>query len=355
MTPRPLAGRRIVDLSQYIAGPACAQVLADFGADVIKVEPLAGDPSRSLGDTGLGSVYFRQYNTGKRSIRLDLAGEEGRAALAVLLADADAVVMNFAARTRRKLGLDWERLHRDHPELVVVCITAYGIDDDRTALDSVVQAQSGFAMLNADEHGEPRISGGYPTDVFSGLYGGLSAAMALLDPARSGGVLIDVPMIEVAMTALAGTAVLAAAGGAAPAPGRGNRDLATAPSTVFDCEDGRVYIYAGLDKHWELLRHAVGGPAATAAERLADPERFEAAVQSWTARRSVDEVLEETARLGIAAAPVARVEDALAALQRVRPGAVVRSDDRGIPVPQFPVTFSGERIARTDAPAEETP
>jgi crotonobetainyl-CoA:carnitine CoA-transferase CaiB-like acyl-CoA transferase len=355
MTPRPLAGRRIVDLSQYIAGPACAQVLADFGAEVLKVEPLAGDPSRALGDTGLGSVYFRQYNTGKRSVRLDIATDEGRAALGELLAEADAVVMNFAARTRRKLGLDWERLHAEHPQLVVSCITAYGIDDDRTALDSVVQAQSGFATLNADEHGEPRISGGYPTDVFSGLYGGLSTAMALLDPDRSEGVLIDVPMIEVAMTALAGTATLAAAEGVAPTSGRGNRDLATAPSTVFDCRDGRVYIYAGLDKHWELLRHVVGGPAATAAERLADPERFEEPVQAWTRSRSIAEVLEETSRLGIAAAVVARVEDALDALHRARPGAVVHPDARGIPVPQFPVTFSGERIPRTDAPREETP
>jgi crotonobetainyl-CoA:carnitine CoA-transferase CaiB-like acyl-CoA transferase len=355
MTPRPLAGRRIVDLSQYIAGPACAQVLADFGAEVLKVEPLAGDPSRALGDTGLGSVYFRQYNTGKRSVRLDIATDEGRAALGALLAEADAVVMNFAARTRRKLGLDWERLHAEHPQLVVSCITAYGIDDDRTALDSVVQAQSGFAMLNADEQGEPRISAGYPTDVFSGLYGGLSTAMALLDPDRGGGVLIDVPMIEVAMTALAGTAALAAAGGVAPTSGRGNRDLATAPSTVFDCRDGRVYIYAGLDKHWELLRRVVGGPAATATERLSDPERFEEPVQAWTRSRSVAEVLEETSRLGIAAAVVDRVEDALDALHRARPGAVVHADAHGIPVPQFPVTFSGERIPRTDAPREETP
>lgn len=355
MTPRPLAGRRIVDLSQYIAGPACAQVLADFGADVLKVEPLAGDPSRALGDTGHGSVYFRQYNTGKRSIRLDIASPEGRAALGELLTEADAVVMNFAARTRRKLGLDWDRLHAEHPQLVVACVTAYGMDDDRTALDSVVQAQSGFAMLNADERGEPRISAGYPTDVFSGLYGGLSTAMALLDPERAGGVLIDVPMIEVAMTALAGTAVLAAAGGVAPTISRGNRDLATAPSTVFDCQDGRVYIYAGLDKHWELLRHVVGGPAATASERLADPERFEGAVQAWTRQRSIADVLEETGRLGIAAAVVDRVEDALDALHRARPGAVVRADPRGIPVPQFPVTFSGERIPRSDAPREETP
>lgn len=354
MTPRPLAGRRIIDLSQYIAGPACAQVLADFGATVLKVEPPTGDPSRHLGLTSHGSVYFRQFNTGKHSVQLDLANEDGRAALDDLLADADAVVMNFAARTRRKLGLGWEALHAQHPGLVVVCITGYGMDDDRTALDSVMQAESGFAMLNADEHGAPRISAGYPADVFCGLYGGLAAAMALLDPERSGGVLLDVPMLDVTMSALCGTAMLTAAEGLPPATGRGNRDLATAPSTVFRCIDGDVYIYAGLDKHWELLRQVVDGPRATAAERLMDPERFEAVVQSWTGLRRVDEVLAETARLGIAAAPIERAETALATLQRSRPQAVVLIDGDGVPVPQFPVTFSGERIARANAPREET-
>lgn len=348
MTPRPLAGQRVIDLSQYIAGPACAQMLADFGADVLKVEPPNGDPSRTLGATAHGSVYFRQYNTGKRSTRLDLASEDGRAALDELLAGADALVMNFAARTRRKLGLDWEQLRARHPHLIVVCITAYGMDDDRTALDSVVQAQSGFAMLNADEQGAPRIAAGYPTDVFSGLYAGMAAAMALLDPARSGGVVIDVPMIEVAMSALCGTAMLAAAEGVPPAIGRGNRDIATAPSTVFECSDGSVYIYAGLDKHWELLRKVIDGPAATADERLADPERFEASVAEWTRRHTLAEVLEATARIGVAAAPVQRAEDALAALQRERPDAVVLVDERGVPVPQFPVTFSGARIPREE-------
>lgn len=355
MTPRPLIGRRIIDLSQYIAGPACAQVLADFGADVLKVEPPAGDPSRHLGQTAHGSVYFRQYNTGKRSVRLDLASEAGRERLEELLAEADALVMNFAARTRRKLALDSERLRQRHPHLVVVCVTAYGIDDDRTALDSVIQAQSGYAALNADEQGEPRVSAGYPTDVFSGLYAGLAAAMALLDPERTDGMEIDVPMIEVAMTALCGTAMLAAAEGAAPAVGRGNRDLATAPSTVFPAADGSVYIYAGLDKHWELMRGVVDGPAASAAERLADPERFESAVEEWTRERPVAEVLEEMARLGIAAAPVENVDDALAALQRDRPGGVVVVDDEGVPIPQFPVTFAGQRVTRIDAPQQETP
>jgi crotonobetainyl-CoA:carnitine CoA-transferase CaiB-like acyl-CoA transferase len=354
MTPRPLKGRKIVDLSQYIAGSSCAQLLADFGAEVVKVEPVTGDPSRRLGITEHGSVFFRQFNTGKSSIKLDLHTEPGREVLEGMLRDADAVVMNFAARTLRKLGLVWADLHARHPHLVVVQISAYGSDDPRTALDSVVQAVSGFALLNSDEHGRPRISAGYPTDVYSGLYGAFSAAMTILDPHRTEGLIVEVPMIEVAMSALGGPALLATATGEVPLTARGNRDVASAPSTVFACADGSIYIYAGLDKHWALLRDAIDGPTGTLAERLVDPERYEAAVQQWTQDRMIVEVLELTDRLGIPAAPVRRIEDALDDLHSYRPGGVVSLDRDGTPVPQFPVTFSGERIPRTTAPQEET-
>lgn len=352
MTPRPLAGLTVIDLSQYIAGPACAQVLADFGADVLKVEPPAGDPSRQLGETPHGSVYFRQYNTGKRCVRLDLASETGRTTLDAMLAEADAVVMNFAARTRRKLGLDGQQLRQRHPHLVITTVSAYGPDDDRTALDSVIQAQSGYATLSADADGAPRIAAGYPTDVFSGLYAGLATAMALLDASRDGGTEIDVPMIEVAMVALCGTAALGAASGSAIRAASGNRDIATAPSTVFPTLDGSVYIYAGLDKHWERLRSVVDGPAASAAERLADPDRFERTVAAWTESRTAAAVLEEMERLGIAAAPVERIDAALATMRRERPGAVIADID-GVPVPQFPATFGAERIRRAAATEEE--
>ncbi|MDQ0614276.1 crotonobetainyl-CoA:carnitine CoA-transferase CaiB-like acyl-CoA transferase [Microbacterium sp. W4I4] len=354
MTPRPLAGRRVIDLSQYIAGPACGQLLADFGADVIKVEPLRGDPSRLLGDTGEGSVYYRQYNTGKQSIRLDIADAAGRAELERMLDDADAVIMNFAARTRAKLGLDWETLHARHPGLVVTIVSAYGIDDPRTALDAVVQADSGFAMLNADADGSARISSGYPTDVFTGLYAGISTAMALTDAARGGGMLIDVPMIEVALSALCGPATLTVSDGAPPPVGSGSRDIATAPSTVFEAADGPVYIYAGLDKTWDEVRMLSSAPDGPLAERLGDRARFEQPLAEWASRRTADEVLETMRGIGVAAAPVRTVDDALAALHADRPGAVADIAATGRAVPQFPVTFSGGRIPRRDAMTDET-
>lgn len=348
MIPRPLSGKRVLDLSQYIAGSTCGQVLADFGADVVKVEPPSGDPSRALGASPQGSPFFRQYNTGKSSVRMDLSAQADRARLDEMLHDADAVIMNYSAATRRKLGLEHTTLRASHPRLVVVLITGYGVDDPRTAFDSITQAASGFGYVNADEHGKPRISAGYPTDVYTGLFAAMSAAMALVDDTDEGTV-IDVPMLEVAMSALCGTAMLSAADGETVPPGSGNRDAATAPSTTFACSDGHAYVYAGLDKHWERLRVVVGGPAGTRGERLADPAPYEEVVGAWTAARTVDEVCREMAELGIAAGPVSRPAAALAELHRHRPGAVTTIVD-GTAVPQFPAYFDGARIPRSPAP-----
>jgi crotonobetainyl-CoA:carnitine CoA-transferase CaiB-like acyl-CoA transferase len=353
--PRPLAGRRVVDLSQYIAGPVCGQVLADFGADVDKVEPATGDPSRALAGTRFGSVYYRAYNTGKTARTLDLRDPAGRARLDEALAGADALVMNFGRRTLRSLGLDWASLHRAHPHLVVTVVSAYGVDDPRTCFDSIAQAVSGYAEVNASADGRPRISAGYPTDVFSGLYAGLATAMALLDPARSEGVLVDVPMTEVAMTALAGPALLAAAEEGVARRGTGDRDAATAPSNVYPCRDGHCYVYAGLDKHWALLRPVVGGRAAGLAERVAHADEFDAVVADWTARHTVAEVLAVLDDLGIPAGPVRDPVAALAATHAERPDAAVTTTAGGEAVLQFPVLFSGRHVDRRAAPGAPAP
>ncbi|MBC7552000.1 MAG: CoA transferase, partial [Cellulomonas sp.] len=133
-------------------------------------------------------------------------------------------------------------------------------------------------------------------------------------------------------------------------PGAGNRDAATAPSSTFACRDGHAYVYAGLDKHWARLRTVVDGLHGTHAERLADPEPYEASVAAWTAARSVEEVCRAMDGLGIAAGPVSSPTDAVAELHRRRPGAVATIVD-GAAVPQFPAYFDGARIPRTPAPA----
>lgn len=350
MLPSPLRGRRVIDLSQYIAGPVCGQVLADFGAEVLKIEPRTGDPSRGLPGTRFGSVYFRSFNTGKSSTVLDLRNEDDRAQLDVLLSGADALVMNFGLRTLQTLDLTWEVLHARHPHLVVTVVSAYGADDARTSFDSIAQAVSGYGMVNADETGRPRISAGWPTDVMSGMYAGLSTAMALLDPAVEG-VLVDVPMNEVALGALVGPSLLSAAEEGTYRAGNGNRDAATAPSNVYACADGFVYLYAGLDKHWRLLRPLVDGPDASAAERLAQAAAFDEIVETWTRTRTVAEVCRQMDELGVPAGPVRDPVSALSTTRAERPGSVLRDEEDGQAVPHFPVSFSGARLHRRPAPA----
>lgn len=349
MPPAALRGRRVVDLSQYIAGPVCGQLLADFGAEVLKVEPLAGDPTRGLPGTRFGSLYYRCYNTGKTAVAIDLRDPTGRAELDELLAGADALVMNFGLRTVQGLGLTWEALHARHPHLVVTVVSAYGADDARTSFDSIAQAVSGYAVVNADEHGRPRISAGWPTDVLSGTYAALSTAMALLDPDVSG-VLVDVPMNEVALCALVGPSTLLAAEDGTYRPGKGNRDAATAPSNVYACADGFVYVYAGMDKHWRLLQPLVGGPDATSAERLAAAGEYDRLVEAWTSSRSVAEVCRRLDELGIPAGRVLNPVAALETTRQQRPDAVVTTCPDGEAVPQFPVSFSGSRLPRRAAP-----
>lgn len=344
--PAPLRGRRVVDLSQYIAGSVCGQLLADYGADVVKVEPPAGDPSRALATTRYGSAYFRAFNTGKSSLTLDLRDEAGQRRLHELLAGADAVVLNFALRTRQRLGLDSATLHARFPRLVVTLISGYGADDPRTCFDSIAQAVSGFAALNADEDGRPRIAAGYPVDVFAGHHAAMATAMGLLDPDRADRLVIDVPMIDVAMTALGAPASLVAAEDATFTPGAGNRDAATCPSNVYRCRDGHCYVYAGLDKHWELLRPIVDGEPATAAQRLAQREKFDGVVEAWTARLRVEEVCARMAGLGIPAGPVRDPVSALAEFP-----AVVGRAAHGAAIPGNPVVFSGGRLGRRAAPS----
>jgi crotonobetainyl-CoA:carnitine CoA-transferase CaiB-like acyl-CoA transferase len=351
--PRPLAGRRVTDLSQYIAGSVCGQLLADFGAEVTKVEPVHGDPSRSLPGTEHGSVYFRSYNTGKSSVTLDLEDPSDRARLDELLADSDALIMNFSLRAMEKLGLTWSALHERFPALTLTQISAFGADDHRVGFDSIAQAVSGYAALNAAEDGSPRISSGWPTDVVSGLYAALSTTMCLLDAGSSAGTLIDVPMVDVAMAAMVGPALLFAAEAQRFTPGRGNADSATSPSNVYRCSDGHVYIYAGMDHHWDRLRSVIGGPEADRVTRLRESDRFDRIVEQWTSGLTVLEVVARLDGLGIPAGPILDPIEALARITADRPGAVVRTTAGGEAIPQFPVAFSGQRVDRRSAPVQQ--
>ena len=349
--PRPLKGKRVIDFTQFIAGPTAAQLLADFGAEVIKVEPPAGDGARTLPGTAFGSGYFRCFNTSKESRVLDARADEGREALNKLLAGADAMICSLAPKSLRRLELGPDLIRRRFPALVATYVSGFGQDDDRTCMDTIAQCESGFAWLNGAEDGTPRVSASWPVDFYSGLYASYATAIALLDPVRTEGMVIDLTMMEVAAAVLLGPAALLVSEGAALAPPSGNRDRASAPSGVYRCLDGFVYLYAGLDDYWKALAPLVGGEDAPFAERMARAAAFDAMVERWTSQRSVASVLDEAARLGVPAGAVRRPAEAIEAIRRARAGAVTVMLPSGEHVPAFPALFDGERVARTPAPA----
>lgn len=349
--PRPLEGKRVIELSQFIAGPTAAQLLADFGAEVIKIEAPAGDGSRGLPGTAFGSVYTRSFNTSKESLIIDTRQEADRAKLFELLAGADALVCNLAPGGLKRLELDGPSIRRRFPRLIATLVSGYGQQDDRTCMDTIAQCESGFAWLNAAEDGSPRISTSWPADFFSGLYAALSTAMALAEPNRTDGCIIDISMMEIAASMLLGPAALLVSEGGVPAPGTGNRDRASAPSGIYPCLDGYVYIYGGLDPYWAKLKGVVGGNDASAGERLARAEEFDQQVIAWTSRQAREAVLSVMNELAIPAGSVRDPMNAVEMIRNLREGAVSRSLPTGEHVPSFPALFDGERIHRSPAPS----
>ena len=186
----PLSGVRVVDLTRILAGPFCSMLLADMGAEVIKIEPPGeGDPVRRQGVQVEGlSWYFAQFNRNKRSITLDLHGEEGKAILSRLIARADVLLENYRPGVLARMGFYEERLRALNPDLVVCGINGYGSTGpyaDRPSFDFIAQAMSGFMSVNGRDGDAPMRAAMPISDLVPGLYGAFGVACALV--ARRGG------------------------------------------------------------------------------------------------------------------------------------------------------------------------
>jgi len=202
-------------------------------------------------------------------------------------------------------------------------------------MDTIAQCESGFAMLNGNEDGSPRLSTSWPVDMFSGLYAGMSCAMAMLDPSGEG-CLVDISMMEVAVSMLIGPAALCISEGDAIGPPMGNRDRASAPSSIYRCRTGLSIFLGGLDTYWARLRPLVGGEASSIRERIARAAEFDALIEAWTLPRRRDDVLTLMHDLQIPAGNVRRPEEALAMIRSQRPRAVSAAMPSGEHVPMFP-------------------
>jgi crotonobetainyl-CoA:carnitine CoA-transferase CaiB-like acyl-CoA transferase len=311
----PLDGIRVLDLSRVLAGPYCTMVLADLGAEVIKVErPGEGDETRTWGPPYLGgqSTYFLSINRGKRSVALDLARPEAQEALVRLARKAQVVVENFRPGVAERLGADYERLARENPELVYCSITGFG--DERPGYDFVVEAESGLMSITGEAGGPPMKVGVAVVDVLAG-YAAATGILAALVAAR--GERIEISLYDTAVSALVNVSGTALVTG--DEPGRyGNAHPSIVPYQTFAAADGLISVAGANDGLYRRLCEAIERPDlaederyGTNSSRVAHREELVDELERVFASRPGDEWVERLARAGVPAGKVRGVLDAL--------------------------------------------
>jgi crotonobetainyl-CoA:carnitine CoA-transferase CaiB-like acyl-CoA transferase len=318
--PGPLAGMRVLDLSRFIAGPLCAQILGDMGAEVIKVERPSGEDARKHAPFLDGhSIYTMVFNRNKHGATLDTRHPEALGILESLVRTCDVVVENYRPGTMEAMGLSYARMKDINPDIVLVSISGFGQTGPlarRALFDAVAQAESGLMSLTGPPDGEPTLAGTYIADYVAGYHGAMGALLALLHRERTGeGQHVDVASVD-ALFASLGTRPSAHAMLGEEPRRNGSRDLLTGPANVFPASDGFVYIHAGTDPLFPRLCTAIGQPElaaderyATVPQRLEHIEELEAVVTGWTRPRTCVEIAEALGEAGIPFGKVSDVAD----------------------------------------------
>ncbi len=322
---QPLDGIRIVDLTRILSGPFCTMLLADMGADVIKIEdPGEGDAIRHTGAGKAGlSWYFASFNRNKRSVTLDLRSDEGRATLTRLLETADVLVENYRPGVLAKMGLDEARLQQLNPRLVVASINGYGSTgpySQRPAFDFVTQAMSGFMSVNGERDGEALRSGLPITDLVAGLYAAFGVVNALRARDLNGtGQRVESAMINgiLSMFAYVASDYLAT--------GKmfercGNDHPITSPYGLFHTQDGDIAVAPSTEAVLRRFLETVGRP-----ELLQDP-RFANNGQRMIHRQAMNDAINERLRLYPQAYWIQKLNDAGVPCGRVQDVGQVLTD-----------------------------
>ena len=329
----PLSSVLVLDLSRVLAGPYCTMLLADLGADVVKIErPGEGDETRQWGPPSAGgeSAYFLSVNRSKRSCAVDLARPEGREIVRRLAARADVVIENFRPGAAERLGLGYGDLQAVNPRLVYCSITGFGSrrdPPDRPGYDFVAQAESGLMAVTGPVDGEPSKVGVAVVDVLAGTHAAV-AVLAALHAQR--GARIEVPLLDTALAALVNVAENALLTG--DEPGRfGNAHASIVPYETFRASDGWIAVAAANDGLFVRLCDALGAPDLATDKRFAtNPERVRnrreliPLLSARFAEHPMDEWLGALDAAGVPAGKVRGVLDALHAAERAGDVATAR-------------------------------
>jgi crotonobetainyl-CoA:carnitine CoA-transferase CaiB-like acyl-CoA transferase len=342
-----LSGVRIVDLTTSIAGPYAAMLLADMGAEVVKIErPGAGDDSRAWGPPFLDgeSLWFLSVNRNKRSMTLDYAGEAGRGVLRDLVRKADVVIVNLVERVQKKLGVDYASLAAIKPDLVYVSLTGFGLEGARKdfpCYDLIAEGYSGVMDLTGEADSAPQKVGTPAADLIAGMDAAYAALAALFDRGRTGrGHRIDIAMID-SMTRFMAPRILPYLGSGEVPKRSGARDSVIAVYQTFDTRDDPITLALGNDAIWKRFWEAVGRPAtgtdpryAKNVDRRAARAEIVAEIQEVLSTRPRDEWLKVFVEAKVPAGPVNRVDQASADPELLARGLFYKAGADGRRIPQ---------------------
>jgi crotonobetainyl-CoA:carnitine CoA-transferase CaiB-like acyl-CoA transferase len=328
--PLLLQGVRVVEFSHMVMGPSCGLVLADLGADVIKVEPAgAGDNTRRLAGSGAG--FFASFNRNKRSLAVDLKSEKGLVLVKRLVATADVVTENFRPGALDKLGLGCEALSQDNPRLIHCSMKGFlaGPYENRAALDEIVQMMGGLAYMTGPP-GRPLRAGASVNDIMGGMFAVIGILAALNDRHRTGrGRSLKAGLFENCMF-LVGPHMMQFAITGKPAAPMPNRLASWAVYDIFDVADGQVFVGVVTGTQWAAFCGAFGLPdlkadpaLASNRDRVLARERFMPVLRGMFAAMSKEHVLAQCERIGLPFAPINRPEDMFDDPHLNHPGAMV--------------------------------
>ena len=354
--PQPLQGLRVVEFTHMVMGPTCGMVLADLGAEVIKVEPIDGEGTRRL--LGAGAGFFPMFNRNKKSIGIDLKQPEGAAVARKLAASADVVAENFKPGALKKFGLDHASLAATNPRLVYCSHKGFlpGPYEHRTALDEVVQMMGGLAYMTG-RPGDPLRAGTSVNDIMGGLFGAIGVLGALIQRGITGkGMEVQSALFENNVFLMGQHMLQFAMTGRHPQP-MPARDNPWAVYDVFTVKDGeQIFLAAVSDAQFATFCSVLGfddlkaDPAlATNNQRVAQRPQLLATLRERLARRSAAELSDIFERAGLPFAPIRKPEDLyddphLQATGGLADVQLPDGDGRTVKTTLFPITMDGERL-----------
>lgn len=350
----PLEGIKVVELARILAGPWAGQLLADLGADVIKVESEKGDDTRAWGppfierENDISASYFHGCNRGKKSVTVDLSTSKGQDRIKELVKNSDILIENFKVGGLKKYGLDYENLKAINRGLIYCSITGFGQDGPyatRAGYDYIIQGMSGLMSITGEPGGRPLKTGVAVTDIFTGIYASTAILAALHQRAETGrGQHIDMSLLDSAVAILANQGMNYLSTGSPP--GRiGNFHPNLSPYQVFECSNGHIIIATGNDQQYQKLciilqcpEYATDPKYETNAKRVENRYELDDIISQKTRNWEKLHLLKQCEENGIPAGPINSLDEVFADEHIIHRG--MKLSLEGIPSIRSPIKFS---------------